>query len=112
MDDDGAAPLQAPRRRGGLWHHAGFRRLWIGETVSQFGTEISQLALPLVAILVVHASTFQVGLLTALQTVAFAVISLPVGAWVERMRFRSVLVVNDLIRALALGSIPLAAALG
>ncbi len=103
------APL---RRRGGLWHHSGFRRLWIGETVSQFGTMVSQLALPLVAILVVHASAFDVGMLTALQTVAFAVLSLPVGAWVERMRFRWVLIVNDLVRAAALGWVPLAQLLG
>ena len=86
----------------------GFRRLWIGETVSQFGTMVSQLALPLVAILVVHASTFDVGLLTACETAAFLVVGLPAGAWVERMRFRSVLIVNDLVRAAALGWIPLA----
>ena len=91
-----------------LWRHLDFRRLWIGETVSQFGTTISELALPLVAILVVHASTFQVGLLSAFQTVAFAVVSLPAGAWVERIRFRHVLIVNDLIRAAALVSIPVA----
>ncbi len=105
-------PPSPPRRRGGLWHHLGFRRLWIGETVSQFGTTVSQLALPLVAILVVHASTFDVGLLTACQTAAFVVVGLPAGAWVERMRFRRVLVVNDLIRAAALGWIPLAQLLG
>ncbi len=96
------------RRRGGLWHHVGFRRLWVGETVSQFGTTISQLALPLVAILVLHAPTFDVGLLTAIQTAAFLLVGLPVGAWVERMRFRSVLVANDLIRSAVLASIPLA----
>jgi MFS family permease len=100
------------RRRGGLWHHLDFRRLWIGETVSQFGTMVSQLALPLVAILVVHASTFEVGLLTAFETVAFLVVGLPAGAWVDRMRFRTVLIVNDIVRAAALGSIPLAQALG
>ena len=108
------SPATATPRRGGggLWHHRGFRRLWIGETVSQFGEMISQLALPLVAILVLRASTFEVGLLTALQTAAFAVVGLPVGALVERMRFRSVLIVNDLIRAAALGWIPLAQLLG
>ncbi|HEY1639983.1 MAG TPA: MFS transporter [Streptosporangiaceae bacterium] len=100
------------RRRGGLWHHPGFRRLWIGESVSQLGSTVSQLALPLVAILVVHATTFQVGLLTAFETAAFLVIGLPAGAWVERMRLRSVLIVNDLIRAAALGSIPLVSFLG
>jgi MFS family permease len=99
-------------RRGGLWHHRDFRRLWIGETVSQFGTQVSQLALPLVAILVVHASTFEVGMLTAIESLGFLVVGLPAGAWVDRMRFRSVLIVNDLIRAAALGSIPLAQLLG
>jgi MFS family permease len=101
-----------PRRRGGLWHHPGFRRLWIGETVSQFGTTVSQLALPLVAILVLHAPTFEVGLLTAFETAAFLLVGLLAGAWVDRMRFRWVLIVNDLIRAAMLGSIPLAQLLG
>ncbi|MDP9115800.1 MAG: MFS transporter [Actinomycetota bacterium] len=100
----GSAP-----RRGGLWHHLDFRRLWIGETVSQFGTMVSQLALPLVAILVVHASTFEVGLLTSFETAAFLLVGLPAGAWVDRMRFRQVLIFNDLVRALALGSVPFAA---
>ena len=99
-------------RRGGLWHDMDFRRLWIGETVSQFGTFISQLALPLVAILVLHASTFQVGLLATFEMLAFLVVGLPDGAWVDRMRYRWVLIVNDLIRAAALGSIPLAQLLG
>jgi MFS family permease len=89
-----------------------FRRLWIGETVSQFGTMVSQLALPLVAILVVHASTFEVGLLTAFETAAFLLVGLPAGAWVDRMRFRSVLIFNDLVRAAAMGSIPFAAWMG
>ena len=96
------------RPRTSLWRHGAFLRLWTGETVSQFGTAISQLALPLVAILVLHASTFEVGTLTAIQTAAFLIVGLPVGAWVERMRFRSVLIVNDLIRAGVLASVPLA----
>jgi MFS family permease len=104
-------PAPAVRRRGGLWHHLDFRRLWIGETVSQFGTQVTFLALPLVAILVLHASTFEVGVLTALDTAGFLVVGLPAGAWVDRMRFRSVLIVNDVVRAIALGSIPLAHAL-
>jgi MFS family permease len=89
-----------------------FRRLWIGETVSQFGTFVSQLALPLVAILVLHASTFEVGLLATCEMLAFLVVGLPAGAWVDRMRYRWVLIVNDLIRAVALGSVPLAQLLG
>jgi MFS family permease len=96
-------------RRGGLWHHMDFRRLWIGETVSQFGSMVSWIALPLVAILIVHASTFEVGLLATFESLAFLVVGLPAGAWVDRMRFRQVLIVNDLLRAAAMGSIPLAA---
>lgn len=111
-DAQPAAGAEVRPRRGGLWHHMDFRRLWIGETVSQFGTFISQLALPLVAILVLHASTFQVGLLATFEMLAFLVVGLPAGAWVDRMRYRWVLIVNDLIRALALGSIPLAQLLG
>ena len=106
MDDSTA------RRRGGLWHHLDFRRLWIGDTVSQLGSNVTLLALPLVAILVVHASTFEVGLLTTFESLAFLVVGLPAGAWVDRMRFRRVLIVNDVVRALALGSIPLAQLLG
>jgi len=111
MNDAEVDPGRPPRR-GGLWHHLEFRRLWIGETVSQFGTMVSQLALPLVAILMVHASTFEVGLLTAFETAAFLVVGLPAGAWVDRMRFRWVLILNDLIRAAVLGSIPLAQLMG
>ena len=109
---DQPTPAEVVRRRGGLWHHHDFRRLWIGETVSQFGTQISQLAIPLVAILVVHATTFEVGLLTTFEFLAFLVVGLPAGAWVDRMRFRIVLIVNDLVRAAALGSIPVAQLFG
>jgi MFS family permease len=108
---DETPTLDKPRR-GGLWHYLDFRRLWIGETVSQFGTMVSGLALPLVAILIVHASTFEVGLLTAFESLAFLVIGLPAGAWVDRMRFRNVLIVNDVLRAVAMGSIPAAQAFG
>ncbi|SHF63527.1 Predicted arabinose efflux permease, MFS family [Jatrophihabitans endophyticus] len=104
--------VEPVRRRGGLWHHLDFRRLWIGETVSQFGTQISQVALPLVAILALHASTFEVGLLTAFESIAFLVVGLPAGAWVDRMRYRWVLVVNDVVRAAGLASVPAAQAMG
>ncbi len=100
------------RDRGGLWCHRDFRRLWIGDSLSQVGTTISALAIPLVAITVVHARTFQVGLLTAFETLGFLLVGLPAGAWVDRMRRRRVLIVNDLIRAVVLASVPLAAWVG
>jgi MFS family permease len=108
---DAALDVDKPRR-GGLWHHMDFRRLWIGETVSQFGSAISNLALPLVAILVLHASTFEVGLLATFESIAFLLVGLPAGAWVDRMRYRLVLITNDVVRFAALGSIPLAQLLG
>jgi MFS family permease len=110
--DEPPSPPAHGDRRGGLWHHRDFRRLWIGETVSQFGSNVSTLALPLTAILVVHASTFDIGLLSALESVAFLVIGLPAGAWVDRMRLRRVLICTDLVRVAAMASIPIAAATG
>jgi MFS family permease len=95
--------------RGVLWRHADFRRLWTGETLSQLGAHISILALPLVAITTLNATTFQVGLLVALESLAFLLIGLPAGAWCDRMRRRPVLISADLTRAALLASIPLAA---
>jgi MFS family permease len=109
---DEPTPVEVIKRRGGLWHHRDFRRLWIGETVSQLGGMVSMIALPLVAILVLHATTFEVGVLTTCEVLAFLLVGLPAGAWVDRMRFRNVLIVNDLVRAAVLGSVPLAQALG
>ncbi len=92
-----------------LWRHRDFLRLWAGDTISQLGTQVTLLAVPLLAIKVLHATPFQVGLLTTCETAAFLLIGLPSGAWVDRMRRRNVLIVNDLVRAVVLGSLPLAA---
>ncbi|MGH3343634.1 MAG: MFS transporter [Carbonactinosporaceae bacterium] len=95
----------------GLFLNRDFRLLWAGETVSKFGSSVTLVALPLLAVTVLHATTFQVGLLTASETVAFLVVGLPAGAWVDRMRHRNVLVATDLGRTALLGSLPLAALL-
>ena len=94
-----------------LLRHHDFRQLWAAETVSQVGTQITLVALPLLAVTVLDASAFQMGVLTALETVAFLVVGLPAGAWVDRWRRKRVLVASDLVRAAAIGSLPLAAAL-
>ncbi|MGH9067468.1 MAG: MFS transporter [Acidimicrobiales bacterium] len=99
-------------RAPGLLAHPGFRRLWAGQTVSVFGSEVTALALPLAAVLVLHASTFQVGLLTTATYAAFLGIGLPAGAWVDRLRRRPVMIAADLLRAAVLVSIPVAAGLG
>jgi len=98
--------------KGGLHAHRDFRLLWGGETVSELGTQISILAVPLLAVRSLHASTFDVALLTATSTVGFLVAGLPAGAWVDRLSKRSVMIATDLGRLFALGSIPIAYALG
>jgi MFS family permease len=99
------------RTRGSLWRDADFMRLWTAESVSRLGSQVSLLALPLAAITVLHASTFEVGLLSTAEFAPFVLVGLPAGVWVDRLRRRPVLIAGDLGRALALGSIPLAYAL-
>ncbi len=96
------------RPRGALWRNRDFRRLWAAQTVSQFGSEITGLALPLLAILVLHASTFEVAALAVVDWLPFFLFSLPAGVWIDRLPRRPILIVADLGRAAVLGSIPLA----
>jgi len=86
--------------------------LWSGQTVSEMGSAITQLALPLTAVVMLKATTLQVGLLTAATTLAFAVIALPAGALVDRGPKRVTMIWCDLARFLLIGSIPVASALG
>lgn len=95
-----------------LFARRDFRLLLLGQTTSQVGAQISGVAIPLLAVLTLHATPFQLGLVTASSTLAFALIGLPAGAWLDRMRRRPVLVASDLVRAVVLASIPLAAGLG
>ncbi len=95
-----------------LWRHPDFLKLWSAETISQFGSQVTGLALPLVAILTLQASAFEVGLLTAIEFLPFLIVGLPAGVWVDRLRRRPILIAGDLGRAAALGSIPLAYVLG
>jgi MFS family permease len=100
------------RRPGGLWRDRDFLRFFGAHTVSQVGSQVTQLALPLAAIDVLHASTFQVGLLTFVDFAPWLVVSLPAGVWIDRLRRRPVLIGADFGRAVALAWVPLAAALG
>jgi MFS family permease len=93
---------------GGLWRHADFLKLWSAETISQFGTQVSQLALPLVAILVLDASAFEVAALSTFEFLPFILFTLPAGVWVDRLRRRPILIAGDLGRAALLLTVPLA----
>lgn len=95
-----------------LFAHRDFRLLLAGQTTSQLGTQVSAVAIPLLAVLSLHAAPFQLGLLGASSTLAFAVIGLPAGAWLDRLRRRPVLIGSDLVRAALLATIPVAAAFG
>ncbi len=94
--------------RLGLLREHDFRQLFFADTISQIGTQVTMLALPLVAVLALQATPLEMGLLATCETAAFAVLTLPAGAWVDRMRRRSVLIAGDLGRALVLGSVPVA----
>jgi MFS family permease len=85
-----------------------FRQLWIGDTVSQFGTQIGAIALPLMAVTLLAVDDFQMGLLATFESLAFLVIGLPAGAWVDRTRKRSVLIAGDVVRGVALLVLPIA----
>ena len=96
------------RRLGGLLRQRNFRLLWIGETVSQVGNAMAVVGVPLIAVLVLHASTFEVGVLTASAWLPWLVIGLPAGAWVDRLPARQVMIACDLISALLYASVPAA----
>jgi predicted MFS family arabinose efflux permease len=89
-----------------------FRRFWAGQTISLFGDQVSLLAIPLLAVLTLHADAAQMGLLGAAELVPYLLFAIHVGAWAGTRRGRSLLIAADLGRAALLLSIPLAAALG
>ncbi|MEU8424927.1 MFS transporter [Micromonospora sp. NPDC048835] len=107
-----ADPTADVRPAGGLLRHRDFRLLWAGQTVSSVGSNITTVALPLVAVAVLDAGTFQVAVLTAAAWLPWLLIGLPAGAWVDRLPRRPVMVVCDLLCAVAFLSVPLAALLG
>jgi MFS family permease len=105
---DGPQPEQSPR----LLRHRDFLLLWGGQSISEAGSEVTVLALPLTAVVYAHASTFQVGLLSAAVTAAFLLIALPAGLVVDRVAKRPMMLTCDVARLVIIGSIPVAAALG
>jgi predicted MFS family arabinose efflux permease len=98
--------------RTGLWSNSDFVKLWLGQTISNFGSGITGIVLPLTAVLVLAATPVQMGILGALDGVAVLVIGLLAGVLVDRVRRRPLLLATDLGRACILGTIPLAALLG
>ncbi|HXP55065.1 MAG TPA: MFS transporter [Streptosporangiaceae bacterium] len=98
--------------RAGLWRHRDFLLLWGGQTVSQAGSQVTIVALPLVAIVLLRASTLQVGLLSAATTTGFLLVSLPAGVLADRVRRRPLMLACDLVLLAVIGSVPAAQAAG
>ncbi|MGH8939518.1 MAG: MFS transporter, partial [Actinomycetes bacterium] len=97
------------RERGGLLRSRDFRLLWTGETTSVLGSSIAVVALPLVAVVTLQASTFAVWLLTAAAWLPWLLIGLPAGAWVDRRPKRPVMLVCNSVSMLVFLSVPVAA---
>ncbi len=98
--------------RSNLWRHRGFLLLWSAQSVSLLGSQVSVLAIPLTAILLLKASVMELGLLTAAGYLPVLLFGLPAGVWVDRLRRRPILIVADLGRLAILLTIPIAHALG
>lgn len=92
-----------------LWRSPDFLKFWAGQSVSLVGSQFSLLALPLLAVLTLHADALEMGVLGAAQWLPGLLLGLPVGVWVDRRRRRPVLVVSQLVSLAVLGSVPLAA---
>jgi predicted MFS family arabinose efflux permease len=98
--------------RLGFGRPTGFARLWFGQAVSVAGTQVTFLALPMAAVIALHATPAQMGLLGALDNLPYLLFGLGVGLVVDRWRRRRLMIIGDLVRAAAVGSVPLAAAAG
>ena len=99
----------ARRNLRGLWRLPDFRRLWLSLTITAFGAQVTNLALPLTAALLLHATPLQMGILVALETLPFALVSLHAGVLLDRVRKLPIVITSDVSRGLALLSIPICA---
>lgn len=99
-------------QRTSLLRHRDFMLLWSGQTVSEVGSAVTPFAVPFLAVTALQASNFQVGLLTALGSLAFLLVALPAGVVVDRVARHRLMMWCDLLRAAVVGTVPLAWYLG
>ncbi|MEK6919919.1 MAG: MFS transporter [Thermoproteota archaeon] len=100
--------MEVTTQRVSLWRHSNFLKLWTSETISSFGGQFSQVAMPFVAIPILHATSSELGILQAASTAPFLIFGLLVGVWADRHRRRPIMVVANIGRFILLGSIPVA----
>ncbi|MBM0224936.1 MFS transporter [Micromonospora sp. ATA51] len=99
------------RPQGAPWRSADFRLVVAGQTVTQLGTDVTTITFPLIAVLLLDATPWQLGALVAVQNGAFLLLGVPAGVWLDRRRLRPVLIATDLVRCAALVTVTVAAAL-
>jgi len=107
-----SSELARSRRWPGALRSRDLRLFWAGETISKLGNSVSTVALPLVAVVTVHAGAFVVSSLVAAEWLPWLLIGLPVGAWVDRLPPRRVMVTADALSLVLFASVPIAAWLG
>jgi MFS family permease len=93
--------------RDTLWHNPDFLKFWSGEGLSLFGTQVTNLAMPLTAVLVFNASSQEVGLLRFLQLVPYLFFGLLFGVWVDRNRRKPIMLMANAVRMVLIASVPL-----
>jgi MFS family permease len=101
---DASAP--APSRSA--FRSPDFRKLWAASTISLFGSQVTFIAIPVIAVLILEASAFEVALIATLEFLPFLLFTLPAGVWVDRLPRRRILIAGDIGRAVMLATIPLA----
>ena len=100
--------MRNPWPATGLWRHGDFLKLWSAETISQFGSQVGQLALPLVAVITLESSPFEVAVLGTILFLPFMLFAIPAGVWVDRLPRKPILVAGDVGRFLLLSTVPIA----
>ena len=95
-----------------LWQNHNFLMLWTSDTISQFGSQFTGLALPLTAIIILNTNSTELGILTFAGTIPWVLFGLLVGVWVDRHRKRRIMVTSNILRGSLLALIPVAAVLG
>lgn len=102
-----ATGTTAPPSPGSLWRDGNFTAFWTAQALSQLGSQLGQLAFPVLAVTLLGATEFEVGVLNAAGLAAFLVVGLPAGAWVDRWLKRRTMIVADLVRMAAMSAVPL-----
>jgi MFS family permease len=112
MASEQLAQAAAPARTPGLLSNPDFTKLFIGETISQIGSQVTQFTMPLVAIITLNATAFEVGVLNALKFVPVIVVAVFAGVWLDRRQRRPIMIMCALGNAVLIGLVPISKVAG